>query len=148
LAPRALEPAIAYDEETMVVENHLFARLVTWDESGRLVGDLARDVSVSPDGKRYTFVLRDGVRFHDGAVLGGADVKRTFERTLSPKTPCPAASFYAPIAGFAAYRAGKTEHLDGVQVTDERTVTIELDAADASFLPKLTLAFVAPVCPS
>src|SRR5262249_7779500 len=122
--------------------------LVTWDAQGHVVGDLARVVTTSADARTYTFVLRDGVRFHDGALLEALDVKRTIDRTLNPKTPCPAASLYETIVGFAAYRSGKADHLEGVRVLDPRTVAIDLEAPDATFLPKMTLGFVAPVCPS
>jgi peptide/nickel transport system substrate-binding protein len=34
----------------------------------------------SPDGKTYTFQIRDGVKFHSGEDLTGHDVKATFDR--------------------------------------------------------------------
>jgi ABC-type transport system substrate-binding protein len=49
-----------------------------------IIPDLAQRWEVSPDGKRYTFHLRRGVKFHDGADLTAEDVKATFERIASP----------------------------------------------------------------
>jgi len=145
---RTLDPAIAYDEATSPIEALLFARLVTWDAEGRVVPDLAERVELSEDGTRYTFVLRENVRFHDGAELRAADVVRSLERTLHPRTPCPAASHYASIKGFDAYRSGQSEHLEGLRAVGDRTVVMELSARDATFLSLLTLGFAAPVCPS
>ncbi|MGK3993982.1 ABC transporter substrate-binding protein [Sorangium sp. So ce1024] len=145
---RTLDPAIAYDEVSTAVAELVFARLVTWDKDGRLTPDLARDVAVERGGRTYVFTLREGVRFHDGAELRAADVKRSIERTLHPRTPSAGASQYDMIEGFAAYREGAAPHLAGVRVLGDRAVAIDLSAPDATFLARMTLAFMAPVCPS
>jgi peptide/nickel transport system substrate-binding protein len=49
-----------------------------------IIPDLAQRWEVSPDGKRYTFHLRRGVRFHDGADFTAEDVKATYDRIVSP----------------------------------------------------------------
>src|SRR5688572_5378853 len=41
---------------------------------------LAESWTVSPDGRVYEFVLRKGVRFHNGEPVGAEDVKFAFER--------------------------------------------------------------------
>jgi ABC-type dipeptide/oligopeptide/nickel transport system permease subunit/ABC-type transport system substrate-binding protein len=145
---RSLDPALADDEEWRSMSELCFARLVDWNSEGRLEPDLARELHAAPDGRAYTFELRDGLRFHDGSKLTARDVKRSLERLLHPRTPTPAASFYANIQGYADFHQGKSEHLAGVRVTGELTVTIELSAPDATFLPKLALPFAAPVCAS
>jgi ABC-type dipeptide/oligopeptide/nickel transport system permease subunit/ABC-type transport system substrate-binding protein len=145
---RSLDPAIAFDETSSNILQLAFARLVTWDAEGRIVPDLARSFTVSEDGRTLTFELRENVRFHDGTPVLAADVARSLERLLHPKTPSPAASMYATIKGYAAYHAGKAPHLEGVRVLGERLVAIELTEPDATILPKLTLHLTAPVCAS
>ncbi len=49
-----------------------------------IIPDLAQRWEVSPDGKRYTFQLRRGVTFHDGAPFTAEDVKATYDRIVSP----------------------------------------------------------------
>ena len=46
--------------------------------------DLAWKWDISPDGKKYTFYLRKGVKFHDGADFSAEDVKATYERIVRP----------------------------------------------------------------
>jgi len=40
---------------------------------------------IAPDGKGYTFHLRSGVKFHDGADFTAEDVKATFSRIIWPR---------------------------------------------------------------
>jgi peptide/nickel transport system substrate-binding protein len=45
-----------------------------------MTGSLAESWSASPDGLVYEFVLRKGVRFHNGDPVTAEDVKFSFER--------------------------------------------------------------------
>lgn len=49
-----------------------------------IIPDLASRWEISPDGRRYTFFLRRGVKFHDGAELTSEDVKATYSRIVWP----------------------------------------------------------------
>jgi len=49
-----------------------------------VIPDLAQRWEISPDGRRYTFHLRQGVKFHDGADFTAEDVKATYQRIVSP----------------------------------------------------------------
>jgi ABC-type transport system substrate-binding protein len=49
-----------------------------------IIPDLAWKYEIAPDGKKYTFHLRKGVKFHDGADFTAEDVKATYERIARP----------------------------------------------------------------
>src|SRR5262249_22844835 len=49
-----------------------------------MIPDLAHKWEISPDGKKYTFQLRKGVKFHDGADFTAEDVKATYDRIAHP----------------------------------------------------------------
>jgi len=49
-----------------------------------IIPDLAQRWEISPDGKKYTFHLRKGVKFHDGADFTAEDVKATYDRIVRP----------------------------------------------------------------
>jgi peptide/nickel transport system substrate-binding protein len=49
-----------------------------------IVPDLAHRWEISPDGRVYTFHLRKGVKFHDGAELTAEDVRATYQRIVAP----------------------------------------------------------------
>src|SRR5262245_32174209 len=50
----------------------------------KIIGDVATEWQIAPDGLSYTFKLRHGVRFHDGSPLVAADVKATYEKIVFP----------------------------------------------------------------
>jgi peptide/nickel transport system substrate-binding protein len=54
------------------------------DGGKTIIPDLAHSWEVAKDGKTYTFHLRKGVQFHDGAELTAADIKATFDRIRKP----------------------------------------------------------------
>src|SRR3954464_10008265 len=65
----------------------LFDNLIRRDprDSGKtIIPDLAHSWEIAKDGKTYTFMLRKGVQFHDGAELTAEDVKATFDRISKP----------------------------------------------------------------
>ena len=54
------------------------------DSGQTIVPDLAHHWEIAPDGKTYTFFLRKGVMFHDGAACTAEDVKATYARIVRP----------------------------------------------------------------
>jgi ABC-type transport system substrate-binding protein len=54
------------------------------DSGKTLSPDLAHSWEIDKEGKTYTFFLRKGVQFHDGAELTADDVKATFDRIRKP----------------------------------------------------------------
>jgi peptide/nickel transport system substrate-binding protein len=57
--------------------------LVGVDYEGQLVPNLAKSWQASDDGKNWTFILRDGVRFHDGTPFTADLMKASLERSFS-----------------------------------------------------------------
>ncbi len=74
-APRRLNPL--FDRSNAVdhdLDRLIFSGLMRFDENGLPVADLAESWAVSADGLSYTFVLRDGLRWHDGEAMTVDDV--------------------------------------------------------------------------
>jgi peptide/nickel transport system substrate-binding protein len=66
------------------------ASLVTKDPStGGFIPYLAKSWTISDDGLTLTFVLKDGIKFHDGTPLTAEDYAWTFNRAIDPKTASP-----------------------------------------------------------
>jgi peptide/nickel transport system substrate-binding protein len=81
LAARWLDPAENEGAVTpFMVFYALHDALLKPMPSGPSAPSLAESWSATPDGLVYEFVLRNGVRFHNGERLTGDDVKFSFER--------------------------------------------------------------------
>src|SRR5678815_2054884 len=65
----SLDPAFANDQAKIWACNHLYNGLVKLDDSLHVKPCIAWRWVISPDGKTYTFYLRQDVRFHEDPLL-------------------------------------------------------------------------------
>ncbi len=95
----------------------MFDNLIRRDprDSGKtIIPDLAHSWDISKDGMTYTFMLRKGVTFHDGAELTSEDVKATFDRIIKPPTE------------ISIPRSVLFKSVDQITTPDKHTVTFKL----------------------
>lgn len=69
------------------IDRLIFGALVSFDYAGLPMPDLAEGWTISPDGIIYTFALRPGLRWQDGAPLTADDVVFTFGLLQQPDFP-------------------------------------------------------------
>src|SRR5207249_266975 len=104
----------------------VFSGLVKLDDRLDIVPDLAERWDVSADGRRYTFHLRPGAKFHSGREVRPEDFKYAMARALDPATKSTVAKQYlGDVVGAADVLAGKANELRGVTVVDPSTLAIE-----------------------
>jgi peptide/nickel transport system substrate-binding protein len=73
------DPAATYSEETYVLGN--VYETLTFYVDGAVMPRLATSWEKSDGGKTWTFQLREGVKFHDGAEMNAETVKKSVEWT-------------------------------------------------------------------
>ncbi|MEV0223272.1 ABC transporter substrate-binding protein [Streptomyces sp. NPDC050704] len=99
-----------------------------------LVGDAATDAGTMKDGGRtWSFTLKDGVKWEDGADLSMDDVRHSFERLFASfitEGPRYVQQWLAGAGKYTGPYGGK--HLDSIEI-DGRTVTFRLNEARADF---------------
>jgi len=143
-----IDPAKAYGGTAWNLLSITNDGLVSFKRAGggagtQLVPDLATSVpSPTEGGRTYTFHLRKGIRFSNGASLKASDVRSTFERLFKGGTARP--DYYALIRGApACIKKPKACDLsDGIVTDDETgTVTFHLTAPHAEFLYRLAIPF-------
>lgn len=79
-----IDPATAYEFSSGEYVTNVYDKLVAYDAAApdTLVGQLAESWQVDVPAKTITFKLREGVKFHSGNPLRGADVVGSFKRVL------------------------------------------------------------------
>ncbi|AWD22171.1 ABC transporter substrate-binding protein [Fuscovulum blasticum] len=117
---------------------NVFDRLIeaetTSPGQSALVPGLAEKWDVSADGLVYTFHLRQGVLFHDGAELTADDVVYTFDRMLNPATKALGTDILDFVAGAHERLDGTADSVAGLKALDKYTVQITLSQPYAAFL--------------
>lgn len=136
--PLTLDPAISSEMTSHSYVMHIFSGLVRLGDDLEVVPDIAESWQTSADGTEYTFELREGVEFHDGTEVTAADFKYSWERACDPATGSGTADTYlGDIVGVHEMIQGRADEIAGVEVVDEDTLTVEIDAPKAYFPYKL-----------
>jgi peptide/nickel transport system substrate-binding protein/oligopeptide transport system substrate-binding protein len=138
----SIDPAKPGDAPTITAINLIFGGLIRLDEKLEVQPDGASEWKVSADGTIYTFTIRDGLKFADGAPVTAGDFAYSINRALAPET----ASYGAPfqlghIVGAQDVVDGKAKQASGVRAVDDKTLEIKLDAPLAYFLSQLSYPF-------
>lgn len=124
----SLDPHLAVSAGTEEVLFNIFEGLVKPDSEGNIVPAVASEYSISEDAKVYTFILREGVNFHNGQAVTAEDVKYSIDRCADTSDGGPLVSAFSII--------------ESVNIIDEQTVEIRLTEADTEFLAYLTTAII------
>lgn len=124
----SLDPHKTVAAGTEEVFFNMFEGLMKADSNGNLNPAVASDYEVSEDMKTYTFILREGVKFHDGSLVTVEDVKYSIER-------CADTSEGAPLV--AAY-----SNIESVETPDDKTIVITLKEANPDFLASMDTAII------
>ena len=85
--PPGLNPNLNYATITHLVTGQIFNSLVAYDYDMKMLPELARSWTISPDNLTITFSLEPNVRFHDGKPLTSADVKFSIEEVAKKHHP-------------------------------------------------------------
>ena len=84
--PQDLDPQAVTGIPELNIIDSLFEGLVTGDPHDlHPIPGLAKSWDVSPDGLVYTFHLRDGIRWSDGAPITVDDFVQSYKRILTPQ---------------------------------------------------------------
>lgn len=143
-----LDPANPQNAQSIQAINLIFGGLVKLDDQLNVVPDGAASWTVSEDGKTYTFTIREGLTFADGAPVTAQNFADSINRALQPETASYGASFQlGHIVGANDVASGAATAASGIAVVDDRTLQITLDDNVPYFLAQLTypVSFVVPM---
>jgi len=146
--PRSLDPALSTDVPTGRAVGYVFDGLTRFTPPAQVEPALAERWDVTPDGKTYTFHLRQNVTFHDGSTFGARDVVSSWQRALDPTSKSSASEFLYPIKGARDFHTQKAPTISGISVRDDSTVVVTLEAPLAAFVKLLAMPVASIVPPN
>jgi peptide/nickel transport system substrate-binding protein/oligopeptide transport system substrate-binding protein len=137
--PRSLDPAVSTDVPTGRAVGYLFDGLTRFTPDAKVEPALAERWDVSADGTTYTFHLRHGVTFQDGAPVTAHTVIASWQRALAPETKSGGASFLFPIKGAKDFNGGTAKSIGGLTAPNDSTVIVTLTEPLAIFIKMLAM---------
>lgn len=146
--PGELDPQRQVNMDQMSVSLALFEGLATLEEtSSRPVPGAAESWETSPDGLTWTFHLRPGLRWSDGAELSAEDFAWSLRRALSPALASEYAYVLYPIRGAHDLNSGKAAAPGdlGVKAIGPRVLAITLERPTPLLPAILALPVAFPV---
>ncbi|MGI9270240.1 MAG: peptide ABC transporter substrate-binding protein [Woeseiaceae bacterium] len=144
--PESIDPHKARSTQAGVILRDIGEGLVSFSANGNLVAGVAESWSVSDDGLRYTFNIRENARWSNGDPVTAEDFVFSLRRLVDPAT----AAFYAQavnaIVNADAITAGElpTSEL-GVEAIDSNTLLITLERPTPYMLSLLMSPSTFPV---
>jgi oligopeptide transport system substrate-binding protein len=125
--------------------------LLIHSAEGKVVAGVAGSWAQSPDGRTYTFKLRDNAKWSNGDPVKAQDFVFSLRRIMAPETGAKYATVLYPILN--AERINKKAEgarLDdlGVKALDDHTLEIRLERPTPYFLELLTHQTGLPVHPA
>jgi len=138
----SLDPAAASNFENISVVNQLYEGLLQMDDSLNILPAIAKQYSLSPDGKKYIFHLRQDVYFHDdvcfpeqkGRKVKASDFVFSFNRLFDSKVS--SATSLVDLIDRDSNTAFK-----GFEAPDDSTFILYLRQPFSAFLNILTMKY-------
>lgn len=145
-SPECLDPQFTENANAAAILPNMLEGLMRLDENGEPVPAEAEEYTISEDGLRYMFTLRQDCYWHGKDTdedrperVTSRDYVFAFQRLLDPAMRSPYAEDYSCIKNAVPIMAGiaRPETL-GVTAPDGNTVIFELEAPEPDFLLLLT----------
>jgi hypothetical protein len=133
------DPLGPRDPVSWSLERLLTRGLVEEDASGAIVPGAAERIVVARDSLHYTFHLRRGLRYTNGARCGSADFRTALESGLQRTDHGTTAWALAAVRGVEAVRTGRPLPPLGIATPDDSTLVLELARRDRQLLRKLAI---------
>lgn len=144
--PGSLDPALAQGTHESWILDHTFEGLMKVDENLEIVPGMAESYEVSEDGLKYTFKIKDNVKWSNGDPVTAHDFEYSWKRALDPELAADYAYQLYYLKNGEEYNAGEvTVDEVGVKATDDKTLEVELKAPTAYFLELTAFYTLFPV---
>lgn len=122
----------SFDAEIM---NWFDEALLSTDSDFEITNDGAATYELSDDKRTITLRIKEGVYWHDGEPVLASDLLYAYELLGHPDYAGERYTFTVEnIEGMDDYHAGRTKKISGIQVHDERTISVTFKTASPSIM--------------
>lgn len=139
---KSLDPQFATGTDARIILANLYEGLVVQGQDGEILPGVAKSYTVSEDGLRYTFALREDAVWNNGDPVTAEDFVYAFVRLFRDGSPY--AENYMSILGAGEMLAGKAQTLPGVTASSAHELVITLAQPDVQLLTHLTEPAASP----
>ena len=137
--PQTIDPAVNHALDGAIVDYNLFEGLLRTGFNNEPEAACAESWDVSSDGLKWTFHLRDNLKWSDGKPLTASHFRDGILRLVDPKTGAPYADLGFFIRNAESFYNGKAKRDDvGISAPDDRTLIIELERFNPLMLYYMT----------
>ena len=146
------DPALAYGVLSWQIEYETCSKLLDYSDVGGGSSELSPDAAagfpvVSNNGKTYTFTIKSGIKFNDGASVTAKSFVAAFNRDANPSMNSPVNAFMSDVVGYDNVVNKKASKVSGVTASGNK-LTIKLTETDGGLLDKLAMPFFCAIEPS
>ena len=144
--PSSIDPQITTDIPGGTVDELILEGLLRKDKNGKSVAGLAKSWEKSKDGLKWTFHLRDGIKWSNGDPVTAKDFKAGWLRALNPATAASNANMLFVIKNGEKYNAKKASAEEvGIKAVDDKTLEVTLEAPVSYFDDLVTFKAYMPL---
>jgi peptide/nickel transport system substrate-binding protein len=126
-APRFINPILAATDTDKALTNLVYRGLMKEEPNSDIAPELAREYSVSPDGKTYTFILHENVKFSDKKILTTSDVLFTLQKLQDSTLNEDTASYWQNISA---------------EIINTNQIVFNLPYPDENFISRMTFGIL------
>lgn len=112
------------------VNDALWSPLLEIGYDGLVIPGIADMPEVSEDGKKYTFTLKDGIKWQDGKPITSEDIEFTFKVIMDKTYTGRFERENLDVVGWKEYRDGTSSSISGFEIIDDRKFSISLNSAN------------------
>ena len=128
--PATVDPSLAEDGASLKILGNTAEGLVGYDGAGKLVPRASSSWTISADGLRYEFLIREGLKWSDGVALRASDFVTGIQRTINPQSGAKLSELLSSIST--------------VEAPSDQRLVIKLKKKTPYFLKVLSLPIASP----
>ncbi len=130
----SLDPHRTVSGESWLVFSNIYDTLISKNMDLEFEPLIAESWEISEDGMDYTFVIRDGMKFHDGTPVDAEAVKFTFDRLIDPDLGAPG--------------RGWIQAFTGSDLVDDKTLVMHLEEPFSPFMSNIAVEYFGIISPT